>query len=203
MRKSVIIYMLSIITIASASAQELKYEKGYLVLKGNRIEQGYIKQGYSSWSIMNTQYGIITFKATPESKRVKVRKKKDVIGFVVGLDSFTIKEHIKVAKGSPTFRKDFVKVLETGKINLYEHECKRTIGFHNPETYLNISETLWYETYLLCKDEKCLSVYDVTDQNDSILELISDDNILVSELQKKDPNEWDIHDLVEIYNSRE
>ncbi len=202
MKLSIIIFTLCILTISSV-AQELIYEKGYLVLKGNRIEEGYIKHGSSSWSMFDANYGITTFKATLESKRIKIRKKKDVIGFVIGADSFAIKEHIKVAKRSPTFRKDFVKVLETGKINLYVHESKKTVSYHNQQTYQSFGDTFWYTTYLLCKDGECLNVYDVTEQNERILELIKDDKALVTELRKEDPEDWEIRDLVKMYNTGE
>ena len=196
--KITVLFTLSLLIITAINAQNKGYKKGYIILEGERKQEGYIKYSIGSWSVWKSKPGKLRFKFSPESQPIKA--KDDVTGFVIESDSFTIKKNIYVNDMAPVFERDFVKVIEDGKINLFLHQCSSSTNTGVGVGPVGLSVTNGHGTWILQKGSRELTINKIKRQKESLIRLISDNEALAQEVENAKPNEINIEELVNRYN---
>ena len=196
--KITILFTLLLLTITTVNAQNKGYKKGYIILEGERKQEGYIKYSTGSWSVWKSKSGKLRFKFSPESQPFKA--KDDVTGFVIESDSFTIQTNIQVSDMAPIFKRDFAKVIEVGTINLFLHQCSSSTNTGVGIGPVGLSVSNGHGTWILKKDSRKLTVNKIKRQKESLIRLISDNPELAAEIEAKKPSEINIEELVKRYN---
>lgn len=192
---SLLLFLVTIII----NAQNKRYEKGYIILEGERTQEGYIKYSTGSWSVWKSKPGKLKFKLSPDSQPIKA--KDDVTGFVIESDSFTVKKNIFVDDMAPVFKQDFVKVIDVGKINLFLHQCSSSTNTGVGIGPVGLSFTNKHGTWILNKGSRDLTINKIKRQKESLIRLVSDNEELAKEVENQKPKEINIEELVNRYNS--
>lgn len=160
----------------------------YYTYNGEKVE-GLLKlkkSDYTSFKKKNTR---ILFEAN-EAASFQRLSIEDIKSFVIAQDTFAIVQDIKVNYLNGEFEKDFAKVIYTGIINLYEHQCLESDG-----------EFIYKkEHYVLSKDDKIFfGIWNINKQREEISLLFSDSPDLIHRILNKEFDE-DIPKLVALYN---
>jgi hypothetical protein len=125
----------------------------------------------------------LLFKTGDNAKRVKFTA-ADIRGFVIGEDSFAVLHPLRV-NGSISYEQDFVKVLETGKINLFEYDAAMANGDK-------------VEYYLVQKDGKVETIPNKF--KDFMKALVAHNTVLSDGLEKEKFKFKDIRKLIHDYD---
>ncbi len=189
----------TILLIASLNSHSQKYKEGYLIFNSNKTQAGLIKYNEGYWDVFKSRSGSAKFKFSKSSKPIKI--KNDVIGFVIEGDSFVIKRNIVINSMAPIFYKDFVKTEITGPINAFVHTCTSKSGASAGVGALSVGMNNIHKTWILCKgNNNCITISNPKKQEDRIIRFFSDSEIVKSKLVESKPKDWDIRELVTIYN---
>ena len=198
--KIAILISFLLLSTLTVSAQYRGYNKGYIIIEGERIQEGLIKYSIGTWSLVRSSPAEIKFKINRKSKPFKA--KDDVTGFVIESDSFTVHKNIDVNSMAALFEKDFVRVVEVGKINLFLHQCFTPSG-----SGLETGSASYYgggyinDTWILKKGLRQLVIKNIKRQKESLIRLISDNKALAAEIESKKPREIGIRHLIRRYNA--
>lgn len=183
MKKLVFIFIFSLLFKSSFSQ---RYIPGaYYTPGGERIE-GLIEHIYSAHFGQRPD-NAINFKKTADSKKIKITT-EEARSFVSNTDSFIIIKDF-VISGDVRYKEDFVKIVKTGKINLYKHY---TTGMRGTYVYKA-------ETYLLEKDGKPVEV-NKRIFKDNFKSFFGDNIELIKKIESKVLSYDDLEQIVEEYN---
>jgi hypothetical protein len=96
-----------------------QFKEGYYYTKDGSKVVGLLKFNYGGNAFTNKSDGdcSVSFKTDKSAKKIKLTT-NDICCFVIEADSFSIIKNFKL-NAVVTYPKDFAKVLEAGKINLY------------------------------------------------------------------------------------
>lgn len=165
------------------------FEEGYYFSKTGEKIEGLIKLKKSDYSSFKKKFTRIIFKSS-ESSTTQSFSIEDIKSFVVAQDSFAIVKDIKVNHLNGKFEKDFAKVIETGDLNLYQHQSRVSDG------------SFFYdkEHFVLSKDEETyLGIWNLNKQREEISLLISEKPELMQRFLSKEFDD-NIPQLVALYN---
>lgn len=99
----------------------------YYSLDGEK-NKGYAKFKYADRLFTSrSKGGCQLIFVTDEGFKPEKLGPKDIKGFILAKDSFTVLHNLKVGE-MLTYSQDFVRVLETGRINLYIHYSSVQVG---------------------------------------------------------------------------
>lgn len=134
----------------------------------------------------------LTFRAFNQSKREKLSL-EDLSAFVMGIDSFTVINHLKVQQNQTQAGADLVQVLEKGKMNLYLHESSQ--GKANKKVYK--------ETYILslAGSKTYLCLYELSKQVNQLASLFEANPRFQKLILAHKLKVQDIPQLVRAYNA--
>lgn len=168
---------------------DISYTKGYYYGRDGARVQGLIKIKPSNYTSFKKKKTRILFKSDTYEVAHEVTL-ADMKGFVVEQDSFALVKNFKINHITGMFDEDFAKVLQTGKMNLYEHRS------------LIVDTYIFYQRdrYILSKDgNKFLGIWNATKQREEISLLFADNPELMNRVLNK---EFDnkIPELVALYN---
>lgn len=98
-----------------------RYKNGcFYTLAGDKVE-GLIKQQYATPTLLGVKPNYILYKENKKSKPITLTI-NDIKAFCIGTDSFTTILNLKINNLSiGKIAKDFVQVIDTGKIHIYKH----------------------------------------------------------------------------------
>lgn len=184
-------FVLCLFVVAGSAAFPQKFIEGhYYTHDGQRIA-GLIHHSYMA-RFSSSPDNYIEFKATPEAKEQKLTT-KEVRSFVAGNDSFIIVKNFAI-NGFAYYDEDFVKVVKSGRINLYLHYSTVT----GSDGYGVSTSTV--TSYLVEKDGVLMRMKK-RDFKEKIGELFGDNKELLQKLRKKDLTYKDIEKIIEEYNT--
>lgn len=189
MKKALIILLLAIPLASSAQKQ---YKNGYYFTDESNKFAGQIKLIRASVSVFGSKPTSIRIKRGDQNKKLKL---KDMKGFVIEKDSFALISNFEINSIGGRFEKDFAKVLEKGKINLYIHYSSSSDG--------KFVYTL--DRYVLNKagSDKYYGIYDRDSHKQYLLSLIKDNAELTDQVKNMSKKEWieEIPFIIRKYNS--
>lgn len=181
--------ILTFFVLNSHPSLDISYSNGYYYNKDGERVSGLIKIKPSNYTSFKKKKTRILFKSNSDEVAHEVTL-ADMKGFVVEQDSFTLVKNFKINYINGVFDEDFAKVLQTGKMNLYEHRSLIV------DTYLAYEK----DHYILSKDGNTfLGIWNATKQREEISLLFADNPELMNRVLNK---EFDnkIPKLVALYN---
>jgi hypothetical protein len=196
MKLKLAILLLSVIQVTNLFSEEFSKGK-YYTTNGEKIE-GLILYQKSKLSAIYYKPCVLKFKKDNNSKPIKLEN-SNISSFVIDKDSFAIVQNFKMIYhfGMGVFwgtcHQDFAKVLELGKINLYELPCEVFLGqFGNQD----------YSYFVLTKDNQNFRTFDLrkNKEKEELADLFSDLNELKDLILKTQYKEINIKELVSLYN---
>ena len=166
------------------------FQEGYYYADNGEKIEGFLKLKKSDYSSFKKKKTRILFKPTMESSPVSVSI-EEMESFVIEEDSFATVKNIKVNHINGNFEEDFAKVIETGKINLYQHQSRVSDGLFLYDK----------EHYVLSK--KCkefLGIYNLNKQREEISLFFEDQPELMNRFLDKEFDS-DLQQLIKLYNN--
>ncbi len=186
--KRILVLVLFVFACNAAFSQKFK-EGHYYTHDGQRVD-GLIRHHYQARFSAKPDNHIV-FKENADAKQKKLTT-KDVRAFVINNDSFIIVKDF-VINGFAYYEEDFVKVVKTGKINLYlHHSTSPNQGGGYGTSPAN--------TYMIEKNG-ALQRLNYKDFKDNFERLFGDNEPFLQKLKSKDLTYKDIEQIVEEYNA--
>jgi hypothetical protein len=169
-----------------------QYKPGYFITADEKKVKGTIKFKLTEYGYMTTSESIpgqIKFRPEGEKKAILLSA-SEIRGFVAGKDSFAIIRNFRISE-SRYFKRDFARVAQLGRINLYIHYSQLPSGRFG----VSIKQV-----YVLVKEKEEISCIYNRYQRTEFSKLIADWPELVTQIEKD--RDWfeKIPDLVEKYN---
>lgn len=196
MKLKLAILFLSVIQITNLFSEE--YCKGrYYTSNGEKIE-GSILYQKSKLSAIYYKPCVLKFKTDNNSKPI-ILENSNIASFVINKESFAIVQNFKMIYhfGMGVFwgtcHQDFAKVVELGKINLYELLCEVFLGqfgYKDYSYFVLTKDNLNFRTFDLRKDK----------EKEEFADLFSDQNDFKDLILKTQYKEINITELVSLYN---
>ena len=182
------LYLL-LMAIGSQQVYMEPFQKGYYYSNDGKRTDGLIKFHRATFSVFGSKKSRIEFEETADSPSKKLTA-EDISAFVIGNDSFAIVYNIKINSISGSYKRDFAKVIATGKVNLFLHMSSSADG---RSSYDN-------DRYVLSKDGKqFLGIWNPKDQREEIAEFFSDNAGIKTRILNKEFDK-SIPELVKVYN---
>jgi hypothetical protein len=186
-----LIFTLIALTITSQTIFAKPFKEGYYYTKDGKKIEGFIKFRRATFSLFGSKPSEIIFKGNKDSSATKFTA-DDISSFVIGSDSFSIVYNIKINSIQGEYKKDFAKVIVSGRMNLFIHMSSSSDG---KSDYDN-------DRYVLSKDNKnYLGIWNSKKQREEIASLFSADADIKARILNKDFDK-DIPGLVKEYNSK-
>ena len=128
----------------------------------------------------------ITFKVYKDGKKDGKLTTSDVTSVLYGRDSFVVVNKFMVTP-IKKYSKDFSRVIEVGKINLFEHSRKVKKTFYNGTNYIPTKEFEIVTTYLIKTDEseEYHGIYDLKQFEKIFLSMVSHNGELYKKFEEK------------------
>jgi len=189
MRKYLFLFIIVQLLIFETKAQ---FKEGYYYDKDNTKIIGLLDFRYGGSILTNKSDGdcFVMFRATEDSKKLKL-KPTDITSFVIGTDSFTTLKNFSI-NAYVTYPMDFVKVLDTGRINLYAYYAIK------PESNYSSLVIIW----LVEKNGEVEYLNRGRFKNMFIDDYINDCPELVEKIKNKELKYKDIKKIVDEYNNQ-
>ena len=199
MKLKLAILLLSVIQITNLFAEEFSKGK-YYTTNGEKIE-GLLSIQKSILSAIYYQPCVLKFKKDNDSKSMKLEN-PDISSFVINRDSFAIVQNFKMIYhfGMGVFwgtcHQDFAKVVEIGKINLYELLCEVNLG--------GFFGYQGYSYFVLSKDNQNFRTFDLRKdkEREDLADFFKNEIVLKDLILKTNYKEINIIELVGLYNKR-
>ena len=197
MKLKLAILILSVIQVTNLFSEEFSKGK-YYTINGEKIE-GLILYQKSKLSAIYYKPCVLKFKKEKDSKPIKLEN-SNINSFVIYKDSFVIVQNFKMIYhfGMGVFwgtcHQDFAKVVELGKINLYELPCEVFLG-----GFFGFQD---YSYFILSKDNQNFRTFDLVKnkEKEEFADLFSDQNDFKDLILKTKYREINIKEIVSLYN---
>jgi len=179
-----------------------EYSKGkYYTTSEEKIE-GLISLERTRLSAIYFKPCLLKFKKDNESKIIKLDN-LNISSFVIGNDSFAIVKNFKVTfhmgflKGIfwGKCKKDFAKVIQEGKINIFDLSCEVFLGQYGYQDY---------SYFVLTKDNQNFRTFDLKmdKEKEDLIDYFSNQDELKDIILKTPYKEINIIELVKLYNKK-
>ena len=158
------------------------YQPGYYYTKGDRKVEGEIQHIYHMRFGKGPQ-NYILFKGGDKGKEKLTTS--DISAFVIGKDSFAILKSFSV-NNIVTLDEDFVRVVKTGKINMYMHYTSR------PSSSKEITTLL--------EKNGVIRIFDRTSIDEVAKQFFGDNPALAQQMKNTKWRDFDLKQFVDQYN---
>lgn len=163
----------------------------YYSRQGQKLEGNIVFHPSMLGAKGNIKPGYILFSEVGRQKSVKLTP-EDISAFVIGNDSFTVIQHLKISENQSKGVEDMVQVVEKGKMNLYVHISRPGSEIKPP----------FMEKYILSLPVKktLLCIYDFEKQQKEIGALFESNPRLKELILSGKVNEEGLPNLVKAFN---
>jgi len=198
MKLKLAILLLTVIQITNLFSEE--YSKGrYYTTHGEKIE-GLISLQRTRLSAIYFKPCLLKFKKDIDSKPIKLEN-SNISSFVMNNDSFAIVQNFRVTYHMGFLKgifwgkchQDFAKVVQQGKINLFELSCEVFLGQYGYQDY---------SYFVLSKDNQNFRTFDLKmdKEKEALIDYFSNQEDLKEIILKTPYKEINIIELVRKYN---